>query len=280
MDRRLLAYIVLAFAVPLVSTAILVLTGHDIVDSLAVVIAVWICYPILCMGAYMWMTGTGERWLNNVNLSKYPEDQRRAVVAEFGVGITVMSVLLMIGISLVTMGTNGVIFCFIFIAAGIIAVIVPMVRTFSRKSFKPYASPSVAKEVAIVAGVTILALAPTFYFGSNFTGSVDLEFGEDSFSVEAPMFSHTFSYSEVEGLQYIWDFDKGTRVMGYATGTICSGRYSTDYFSEGDYLKYDLASYAKVAPCIVFWYDGDMYAFNQEDDKSTMQAYIMLHGRV
>ena len=128
-------------------------------------------------------------------------------------------------------------------------------------------------KAAIFMVFTLLAIVPMTALGvSQFSQEVvDVEFLDDEVHIQAQVFNYHFKYESIEDLDIDPEFDKGKRIAGYGTPTICSGTFKNDVFGS-----YKLASYTQVKPCIFFLYEGKYYAFNQGSDELTQQAYEQL----
>lgn len=130
-------------------------------------------------------------------------------------------------------------------------------------------------KVAAVIAVAVLVTVPSAVLSDTVFGeSVNVTFDDTGVTVTAPMFDHHFNYDDIEDCRLEQDFDRGHRVYGYATGTICSGKWNNSMFGD-----YELASYTSVHTCIVLSVGGNIYAFNLSDTARTQSAYetIMSH---
>ena len=168
----------------------------------------------------------------------------------------------------------GTVVCLIIVIYAVVLV--------SNKSFEEkwrYQAPTFPSKGSVAAVVIIFALAtiPVSYAASSIStdGQIGITLDEENFTVVGPMFDHTFVYSDIEQFYLDEDFDKGKRKMGYGTSTIKSGKFQNSQFGN-----YELASYAKVKPCIVIMVDSEYYAFNQASDKETQDLFTELKERI
>jgi len=146
-----------------------------------------------------------------------------------------------------------------------------------RAKSKEFVERSTNAKIAVFLVFSLLAIVPMTVLGtSEFSQeTVDVEFMDDKVHIQAPMFNYTFEYDKIEQLEMDPNFDKGTRIGGYSTPTICSGTFKNDAFGN-----YKLASYTQVNPCIFFLYEGKYYAFNQASAELTEQAFEMLKSKI
>lgn len=237
-------------------------------------ICFFVMFPIVMMSAYMWLTGKGARFINGVDWSKLSEQETKNRVSSIGFWIMVSMIIVMNGLAVIP--------SYIWVGLGILGVgsilaIVIAIKTVVGGTGRRMISVDSMKALSILLVVALVSLVPTTYIVTEFTSneSVDVTVGEDSFTVKAPMFDHNFKYSEIEEIRYDADFDKGSRKMGYATDTICSGKWKNTEFGD-----YELAAYAKVKPCIVISAGGGIYAFNQDSDDATLNLFNDLKNRI
>jgi len=136
-----------------------------------------------------------------------------------------------------------------------------------------YTEKSKGYKVAVLLTASLVAIGPSIYLlNSDFSSeAIQIEYGDDSFRIQAPMVDKMFDYSKVEDLGIDPNFDKGSRVWGYATTKICSGTFNNAVFGN-----YTLASFVDVKPCVFFTYEGKYYAFNQSSVELTQAAFDRL----
>lgn len=276
MNRFGVTMAALAVVIPAVCTVIAILT---IEDWFLPLIAVWIFYPMMCLGFYMAKERTGSRWINGVDFSKYSESEIGDLMCMFGLGMSLGSAVLMLSISFIAMSSIGIYVTIVGIAVAVACFLVPLALGRPGRVRK-MPELTAGMTVTLVIGMSVVAVVPSMLMAEGSVYGVEVEFGEDGFTVDAPMEHWSFKYHEIEVLALYPDFDKGSRIAGYATPKICSGTYKTDFFDPGNYLRYQLASYASEKMCITFWVDGDLYAFNLSDEESTTAAYAELAKRV
>ena len=270
MKRFAAAMAALAVAVPAVCTVVAILTIDDWFLSM---IAVWVCYPLMCMGFYMAKERTGRRWVNGIDFSKYSDSEIGDFLCMVGLGMALGSAVLMLTISSIAMSHLGI---YVMVIGIIVAAAFYLLPFILGRPGRVRRMPELTAgmTVTLVVGLTICAVVPSMLMAEGSVYGVEVEIGDEGFKVDAPMEHWSFEYSEIKDMALYPDFDKGTRVVGYATPKVSSGTYKTDFFYYGSYIKYDLASYTAVKMCITFWVDGHLYAFNLSDDTSTTAAYI------
>ena len=231
--------------------------------------------PCTMAGVWMWFSDNAGRFINGFDNVRI--ELRNRFANYYGPYIVISMTLISLSVSLMMMAKTA--WAFLIIAISIIVLIYPIRYLNDRVTDKRIILGDASDKVKIMACivVSLLVLIPvaiTDQFSSEAV-KVDVSFNDDDITIKAPMFDHTFSYSQVEVLTLEPDFDKGIRVYGYGSSTILSGVFKNDSFG-----RYDLASYAKVSCCIVFSVNGDMYAFNQDSDESTRNAFDVLSSHI
>ena len=272
MDKTAKIYLALAMLVPSILTVYIMAAGCSLASLILATVSLFCCYPMICYGLYMWLHGGGYRFLNiGVDWSRMTDGEARSTASGFGIWITASMVLLLFSLSILM---HHMVPGFILMAISVAFVFVPLARKPEKKRSLPLMTPS--KRALTVILVSAIALIPSMYmFESEGTGSVEITMDDEGISVKAPMFDHRFLYEDIDGCEYYEDFPKGSRVMGYADGTIASGTFKNDMFG-----RYQLASYVKISPCIAISCDGEMYAFNQSSAGETLALYEVLSSRL
>ena len=238
-------------------------------DEFLVIIVMTCGYVCTVLGLYMFFEARGEHSINGVDWGSYPKDEVRNILSYWGLFFTVGSILIMVSIALLM---QYLVYGFVLMTIGIILTVIPLALK-ERARRKAYVSRSRGTKVMAFAAVSILAIVPCMYL-INFVENeeaVTIEYGETSFSIRAPMESHTFEYEKIDQLTFDDNFDKGKRQWDYGTPNISSGTYKNSVFGE-----YTLMSYTKVKPCAFFFYEGEYYAFNQSDYEKTYTAFITI----
>lgn len=266
MDRKLIPWIVVALSMPVV---IILMKWGDWFNMFLYGIFAFCSIPLAIYGVYMWSTGNGWRWINGYDWSSMSENQKRGVASRVGKYMAVSMVLFMVSLPILL---SNIVIGLVLIAISSVIILIPFV--YHRND--AYEPPPVGNMNAI-SGVTLVCItclaAPFISMGSS--DSVTVTFGEESFTVSAPMFDHSFRYDDIVEHELDKDFDKGSRVWGFGTPFIMSGT-----FENGEFGRYELASFAKVDYCIVISVGGEIYAFNQSTDEATQACYEELLSRI
>ena len=273
MDTRLRNYILATLSVIAISLAVIMLLSVDFMDALLPVIGILVLYPCVIMGVYFYLEGRGYRWINGIDWASMSEQERANACSYIGFYLAIGCVLLGIGLGAVL--TNFIIAIILMVVSTIIIIagcVMP-----ERAMAKKFVERSPSSKAAIFMVFTLLAIVPMTALGvSQFSQEVvDVEFLDDEVHIQAPMFNYHFKYESIEDLDIDPEFDKGKRIAGYGTPTICSGTFKNDAFGS-----YKLASYTQVKPCIFFLYEGKYYAFNQGSNELTQQAYEQLLSHI
>ncbi len=266
-------YLLAVVAVTIITVVTLMFTADSLMEHLLVIIAVAVMYPCIMLGLYLFLEGRSYRWINGPDWTSMTEQERINAVSYIGIYMTIGCILLGWAIVLtISSFTIGIVLMVI----SVVLMILPILKKDSMRSFR-FIERSTAKKVGIFIAVSVIAIVPTVAIGlSEFTAEIVIvEFGEDQLHVKAPMVDKKFDYDKIQNLEIDPDFDKGSRIAGYGTPTICSGTFSNAQFGS-----YTLASYTKVKPCIFFLYEDNYYAFNQADDGKTQQVYNELLTKI
>ncbi len=268
-------YAALAILVPTLVIVFGLIRGWSWFSLLFSAIILFSCFPIVCAGLCMWLHGSGYRFLNvGVDWKSMDEKKRREVASRWGLWMAIGTVILIWGTAFLML---NLVIGIILMAAGTILMVLPFAKGAAKGS--PVPNWSRGKRIVVVAAFTLLTAVPFAFVmdggAGSMSNSVDISLGDDSFTVKAPFFDHSFSYDEIDDCQYFEDFQKGRRVMGYSDGTISSGRYDNDLFG-----RYELASYTKIKPCIAISVGGEIYAFNQSSKDLTESLYQSLLDKI
>ena len=236
-------------------------------------VTLFVCFPIIMAGAYMWITGTGSRFINGVDWSKLNEEETKRTTSYIGLWMAVGIIVLMYGMSVllshmwIGLSVMGV---------SLVLMLITLLKPMFRKIDRPRTIFDSYKAFVAIFIITMVSLVPTTYLmtAESTSETVDVTLNDTSFTVKAPMFDHTFRYDEIQ-IDYDEDFDKGSRRMGYNDTNIASGKYHNSEFGN-----YELASYVAVKPCIIVTVGDDKYAFNQDSDASTLEMFNTLKAKV
>ncbi len=254
-------------------SSVMALMTEDIAVALADILVVVCMVPCAVFGMWMAITDQPEMWINGFD--SLPLERRRAVARFFGVSMAAGSIVMSGSIAVMM---NGALVAGILIfVASMIIFFYPMRYLASKRPRVPEVSIPRKYQIPFLIAVSVLTVIAIPLAGciSGDSGEVRISFGAESVAVDAPMFDYDFAYSDIEGIVYFEDFEKGRRVVGYADGRIASGT-----FKNSDLGRYELASYVKVDPCIVISYMGEQYAFNQSDEASTRAVYDTLLSHI
>ena len=268
MDSPLKEYIIATVVIIVAVCVTMAMVSDSWLDIFITIVIMTAGYTCVVIGLYMFLEGKGQNAINGVDWSSLSDSEVRNMVSFWGFYFIIGSILLMYSVALLM----SFIWAFVLILVSVAFLLVPLaLKERGRKH--QFVERSKTTKVLVFATVSIVAIVPTFYFMSMEDNSeaVVVEFGEDSFHIKAPMVDLTFKYEDVSDIGIDPDFDKGSRIWGYGTTNICSGKFQNAVFG-----KYTLASYTKVTPCVFFTCDGEYYAFNQVSVQNTYDAYETL----
>lgn len=264
--------VVYAILAPTLALAITVLF-YDMNTSSIILTAVayYTGIPLFVSGIYMWVTGRGYRWMNTgVDWRALTEEEAGKCASYTGIFLAIGSIFLMFSIASIT--TSPILLVIlILLALGICLVPVKLAFEKYRRNLRDIPSFTTKKAWALVMAVTVVTVVPCGYLLADTTAGVTVEYDDYTIVIVAPMVKYTLDRSKISEVSYVDDFVKGSRVNGFADGTVCTGLFKNNLYGD-----YRLAAYAKVAPCITLKYDGMHYAFNQ----STAEATLVLFNQI
>ncbi len=237
--------------------------------------------PIIVYGFYMWIEGSGHRWINGVDWTKLTPSQLPYVSRFMGkimvIGTVVFAIALSFLLYEVPIGIITVVLgCVVYMAILFYGIAHATNKEFLDKAefYKPCSRKT---GIAImIASIIIIGSASTVILSeSTSSESVNITLEDEYFTVKAPAFNQSFDYDKIEKMYLDEDFDKGKRIGGYGTPTIHSGT-----FKNSEFGNYSLASYTNIKPCIVIFYNEDYYAFNQSSDAATKELFDLLSSKI
>ena len=267
-------YLTVSLIAPAIAMVFVIMMNDSLLGYIYPAVTLFVCFPIIMMSVFYWITGRGKRFVNGIDWSKYTEEEAKGAISFIGFWMLISMTVMIYGMSLMFfklwIGIS-------LLVAAIVIMVIIFIITFTKKIERPLPTMDSIKAFSIILVVTAASIIPTTVFLTDgfSSESVDVALDETSFTVKAPMFDHTFSYDEIDDIQYFDDFDKGARKMGYSDGKICSGKFNNSMFGD-----YQLASYSSVRPCIAISVGGDIYAFNQDSDAKTLELYYSLVSRI
>ncbi|MEG0366877.1 MAG: DUF3784 domain-containing protein [Coprobacillus sp.] len=102
-----------------------------------------------------------------------------------------------------------------------------------------------------------------------FTGSISIEFGDNSLTAKSFMASSiTVEYKDIEDIQYQKDIELGSRTWGVGSFKIQAGNFKNDEFG-----KYKLYSYANCHDYVVIKTKDTYVVLNDVDEEKTKTTY-------
>lgn len=224
--------------------------------------------PMLAMGVYMWVTGGGYRWMNiGVDWRSLSESDTRKSASHAGLFFAMGSLFFMYAIALIA---TSIMLFIVLIVVSLILFMMP-VRLMSEKyrnKLKDLPAVSSKKTWAPLMAVTVVAVVPCGYMLMDTVTGVSVEYDDYRIVITAPMFKATLDRSKISEHSYVDVFTKGSRVNGFADGTMCTGTFNNNLYGN-----YQLAAFAKVSPCITLKCDGTYYAFNQSTPEATAALF-------
>ena len=120
-----------------------------------------------------------------------------------------------------------------------------------------------------VISLIIVALALILVAGTMFTGNIGVNWGEESFTVEASYWPDlTVDYEWVEEIEFRQTDEPGMRTNGFGSARLLMGTFSNEEF--GSYTRY---SYTRCDACVVLYVNGRHLVLNGPDEGATKAIY-------
>lgn len=170
----------------------------------------------------------------------------------------------------------------VFTAAIVAAAVVPCVYSYLyyRKQLQAgtaVRSPSSPRQKVI--GLVILVAVMAFVGWTLFAGSLEVNFGDTSFTVQTGYWSDlTVDYDAIESVTYQPGDtapSAGVRTYGFGNLRMLMGSFANDAY--GNYTRY---TYASCEDCIVLSVDGHTVVLNGPDPASTESLYQTLTAKL
>ncbi|MBR4853037.1 MAG: SdpI family protein [Clostridia bacterium] len=163
----------------------------------------------------------------------------------------------------------------------LVAVLVPTIYSYcyykkqkKEVGFEP--KPIYDKKKYRIIGITVtLVLAILFaaLIPLMFTGNITVEYGNAGFKIEADYFEDlTVGYNEVDSVELVEDFDRGTRVYGFGGSKLLMGTFKSD-----TYGKYTLYAYTKCDYGVVVRSGEKTLIITGKDKAETEKIYEKLN---
>ena len=124
-----------------------------------------------------------------------------------------------------------------------------------------------------------LVMVPVILIGCAvlmFTGDVDVQFGETSFTIEATYWDDlTIDYAGIDSVEYRENGVDGVRVGGFGSARLALGNFNNEEF--GNYTRY---TYTRQKACVVLTSDSRILVLNGADDAATRAIYEELAAEI
>ena len=109
-----------------------------------------------------------------------------------------------------------------------------------------------------------------------FTGEIAVNYGEDSFTIEASYWQDlTVEYDVIDSIEYRDTDNAGTRVGGFASARLLAGNFRNGEF--GNYTRY---SYTRPDACVVLDVEGKTLVIGGPDAESTKAIYEEIKANI
>lgn len=165
---------------------------------------------------------------------------------------------------------------FIILPVLILLAVIPTAYSYVlyKKSGKAVTKSKNGKNIIISLIITAVVLGAAAVL--LFTGNVNVQYGEDSFTVKAAYWSDIdVSYDLIDSIEYRDEFDGGTRTNGFGSPRLLLGTFRNDEF--GYYTRY---TYTEDNGYVVLSVDGKMLVLSGVDEDATKEIYNSITERL
>ncbi len=129
-----------------------------------------------------------------------------------------------------------------------------------------------SSKTATIISIIIIAASTVLVIVTLFTGDINYEYGEQSFTIEADYWSDvTVKYENIKNITYRDDVRFGSRTSGFGSPRLGMGSFENSEF--GNYTRY---CYEKCRECIVLEVGNKMLVLNGKDEAATKEIYKRL----
>ena len=129
-----------------------------------------------------------------------------------------------------------------------------------------------AKLIALITLPVVFILVAIIMF----TGNVDLNYADTTFTIEASYWSDlSVEYKAIESIEYREEGVSGNRTNGIGSARLAVGMFQNEEF--GNYTRY---TYAQTDPCIVLEVEGKILVINGIDEAATKAIYEALKTKI
>ena len=120
-----------------------------------------------------------------------------------------------------------------------------------------------------------LVVVLVFVGALMFTGDIDVQYGETSFTIEASYWEDlTVEYDVIDSIEYREGVSAGIRAFGFGSARLSLGQFKNDEF--GSYTRY---AYTGVPACVVIRAGEKILVLSGRDAAETRTIYEMLCAR-
>ncbi len=163
-----------------------------------------------------------------------------------------------------------------FLTVIILAMVIPIIYSYTiykkhRKEGIEYRAIDKSK-IEKRAIITTTILVPLILIGTGvlmFTGNIEFDFDDDSFTIEANYFDDLeIDYADIDEIEYKESFKNGYRKYGFASPRLSLGSFQNDEL--GQYVLY---SYTGSGARVILSIDGETLVIGAKTDKETKLIY-------
>lgn len=118
-------------------------------------------------------------------------------------------------------------------------------------------------------GISFVVVLLVFAFVIAFFGEIEIEYGDDSFTVKAHFYNDlTVNYADIEEVSFVEEDDAGMRVSGFATTRLLMG-----LFKNKEYGNYQRYTYTGDNGCVVLKINGKYIVIGCRELEQTRELY-------
>ena len=125
--------------------------------------------------------------------------------------------------------------------------------------------------------ITVILVAAVLIFAGAlmFTGEINVNYSDKSFTVEATYYDDlTINYADIESITLDENFKVGMRMYGFNSAKFNLGNYKSDELGS-----YTIYAYTQCDSCVVLKINGKALALNGTSDEQTLTIYNEILSR-
>ena len=175
-------------------------------------------------------------------------------------------------------------FIWVMVSLIFILAIVPIIYSYlyykkqlreGKSDIKPLPKTK-ANKIVMIVSLVVVSIILIFTGFIMFSGKIDVEYGEDAFTIYADYWSDiTIKYDDIKSIEYREKDDVGIRTYGFGSASLLLGEFRNEEFNN--YTRY---SYTKSEASVVLNVDDRILVVSGIDKESTKEIYEQIRGEI